>query len=223
MLRPITSYRDDLIEDPRFWGHGYWQYLEARADDDFADGLFHFLGVSSEAANEWLDELALPVREGYFPEVAVTVPLKNGWRAGIVLSCYPEDFAIQQVIVSPEGTLTAISVSGGATESPGLRWEELLPSRIASYRKRQLPRIPLCFSYTCPSGSRRKISPTTSGTGFGNAGNRVGWGFGTLTTSSTGKPSEVSRAVGNGPKGTDGRMMAKAAPAILGRFATRRF
>lgn len=87
-LRSIVVYRHDLIEDPRFWGHVYWQYLEARAGDDFADGLLNFLGVRSQAANEWLDELALPVREGQYAEVAVTVPLKNGWRAGVVLSCY---------------------------------------------------------------------------------------------------------------------------------------
>ncbi len=125
-LLSITVYRNDLVDDPRFWGHVYWRYLEARAGDDFTDGLLHFLGVSSEAANQWLEEIALPVREGYFPEVAVTVPLKNGSRAGVMLSCYLDDFAIQQVIVSPEGTLTVISVSGGATQFPGLRWKELL-------------------------------------------------------------------------------------------------
>ena len=66
-LRPITVYDDDLIDDPRFWSNLYWYYFEARVGDGFADGLLHFLEVTSESAKEWLDILAaLPVPEEHF-------------------------------------------------------------------------------------------------------------------------------------------------------------
>ena len=126
-LRPRRVCRDDLLVDRRFWGQLYTSYLEACQGDHFDDGLDYFLSVSSKAAYDYLEELeASPVGDGHFPEVAVTVPLKNHWRAGVILSYYPEDFEIQEVLVSPEGADTVISVSGGTTWLPGLRWQELL-------------------------------------------------------------------------------------------------
>jgi hypothetical protein len=83
--------------------------------------------VDSEVANDFVDELASsPVGEGFFPEVSITAPLRNGWRAGVILSCYPEDFGIEEILVPPGRSHSVISATGGTTWLPGLRWEELL-------------------------------------------------------------------------------------------------
>lgn len=126
-LKPVVLIRDDLLDDPRFWAQLYWSELEARVGDPFRDGPEYFLGVGAQAANDWLEGLAAsPVGGGCFPEVSVTVPLRNAWRAGVVLSCYPEDFGIEEILVPPGRPPVMLSASAGTTWLPGLRWEELL-------------------------------------------------------------------------------------------------
>jgi hypothetical protein len=126
-LRPTAFRSDELLLDERFWGQLYWSYMESLVGDPFEDGLDYFLSIGSQEANDWIEELeSLRADEGHYPEVSVTVPLRNRWRAGVILSCYPEDFEIQEILVPPRGDHTVISVSGGNTWLPGLRWEELL-------------------------------------------------------------------------------------------------
>ncbi len=126
-MKAWTVSRDDLLDDPRFWALLYEHDLAARAGDNFVDGADYFLDVPSNAVREFFLTLErLPVDAGHYPEVSVTLPLKNQWRVGVVLSLYPEDFEIQDVLVPPGSGHVVIGVNGGNSRLPALRWDELL-------------------------------------------------------------------------------------------------
>ncbi len=126
-MKAMTVSRDDLLDDPRFWALLYESYLETRVGDSFDDGADYFLSVRSNAVRDFFVALeGLPVDAGHYPEISVTLPLKNQWRAGVVLSLYPEDFEIQDVLVPPGSGHVVIGVNGGNSRLPALRWGELL-------------------------------------------------------------------------------------------------
>jgi hypothetical protein len=126
-MQVMTVSRDDLLDDPRFWALLYEYYLAARVGDSFDDGADYFLSVPWNAVREFFLTLErLPVDAGHYPEASVTLPLKNQWRAGVVLRLYPEDFEIQDVLVPPGSGHVVIGVNGGNSRLPALRWDELL-------------------------------------------------------------------------------------------------
>jgi hypothetical protein len=91
-LKPVTRRRDDLLQDPRLWGRLYWSDLESHVGDAFHDGVAYFLGIGSQVANDLLDELESPQSMTHFPKASVTVPLRNGWRAGVIPELLPGGF-----------------------------------------------------------------------------------------------------------------------------------
>jgi hypothetical protein len=126
-MKALTVSRDDLLDDPRFWALLYEHYLAARVGDTFNDGADYFLSVPWNAVRDFFHALErLPVDAGHYPEVSITLPLKNQWRAGVVLRLYPEDFEIQDVLVPPGSGHVVIGVNGGNSRLPALRWDELL-------------------------------------------------------------------------------------------------
>jgi hypothetical protein len=128
MLTPTRFERDDLLDDPRFWALLYEHWVKPRVGDGFEDGERYFFSVRETAVNAFFQKLKKArTPRGSYPEHSVLITLRNGWRIGVVLSLYPEDFAVQDVIEPPTSEERIVfGVNGGNSRLPALRWEELL-------------------------------------------------------------------------------------------------
>ena len=133
-MKPTRYDRNDLLEDTRFWVLLYEQWVKPRVGDGFDDGEEHFFSVGENAVDAFFRDLENHrVPPGSYPEHAVLLSLRNGWRIGVVLSIYPEDFAIHDVVVPMSSDEPiAFDVNGGNFQLPALRWEELLLLQTAA-------------------------------------------------------------------------------------------
>jgi hypothetical protein len=125
--------RDDLLGDVRFWALLYEHWVKPRAGDSFDDGEQYFFSVRESAVQAFFDELqGAPTAAGSYPEYSVLLTLRHRWRIGVVLSMFPEDFEVQDVVGPPSSDeLIVFGVNGGHFRLPALRWEELLLLRDA--------------------------------------------------------------------------------------------
>jgi len=128
VLQPTIIRRDELLDDARFWAIVYEYWLKPRVGDPFDDGEEYFLSVREAAVNEFWRELeSLPVEQGRYPSVSVMLQLRGGWRFGVALSLYPEDFEVQDVTSPPDSDeLVLVGVNGGNSILPAFRWQEVL-------------------------------------------------------------------------------------------------
>jgi hypothetical protein len=124
--------RDNLLDDVRFWALLYEYWVKPRVGDSFDDGEEYFFSVRESAVNAFFRELEGASREASYPEYSVLLTLRRGWRIGVVLSMYPEDFQVQDVVAARSSDeLIVFGVNGGNSQLPALRWEELLVLRDA--------------------------------------------------------------------------------------------
>jgi hypothetical protein len=125
--------RDGLLDDARFWALLYEYWVKPRVGDCFDDGEQYFFSVLESAENAFIRNLeGAAAQDGHYPEYSVLLPLRNGWRVGVVLSMFPGEFEIQDVIASPSSDeLIVFGVNGGNSRLPALRWEEVLMLRDA--------------------------------------------------------------------------------------------
>jgi hypothetical protein len=132
-MHPIRFERDDLLDDARFWALLYQYWVKPRVGDGFDDGEEYFFSVRERAVNAFFRELErVPLRVGSYPEYSVLLTLRNGWRIGVVLSMYPGDFEVQDVVAAPSAEdLIVFGLNGGNSRLPALRWDELLMLRDA--------------------------------------------------------------------------------------------
>jgi hypothetical protein len=132
-MYPMPIERDDLLGDVRFWALLYEYWVKPRVGDSFDDGEQYFFSVRENAVNAFFRELeGAPTEAGSYPEYSVLLTLRNGWRIGVVLSMYPEDFAVLDAVRPPSSDeLIVFGVNGGNSQLPALRWEELLIIRDA--------------------------------------------------------------------------------------------
>jgi hypothetical protein len=132
-LNPTRFERDDLLDDARFWALLYEYWVKPRVGDRFEDGERYFFGVRESDVNALFHKLEKArTPQEHYPEYSVLLTLRNGWRIGVVLSMYPEDFEIQDVVARPASDeLIVFGVNGGNSRLPALRWEELLELREA--------------------------------------------------------------------------------------------
>ena len=128
VLNPTRFQRDDLLDDPRFWALLYEYWVQARVGDNFDDGEQYFFSVPQNSEAAFFHDLeAASTGHDQYPEHAVLLTLRNGWRVGVVLSMWPQDFEIQDVFAAPSSDeLIVFGVNGGNSRLPALRWEELL-------------------------------------------------------------------------------------------------
>jgi hypothetical protein len=133
-VTPTRFKRDGLLDDARFWALLYEAWVKPRVGDTFDDGEQYFLSVRESAVNDFVRHLeGTPTQDGQHPEYSVLLPLRNGWRVGVVLSMYPQDFEIQDVVWPPSADERIVfGVNGGNSRLPALRWEELLMLRDAA-------------------------------------------------------------------------------------------
>jgi hypothetical protein len=94
----------------------------------FDDGERYFFSVSENEVDAFFRKLEnTECQPDHYPAHSVLLSLRNGWRIGVVLSMFPEDFEIQDVVASPSSDeLIVFGVNGGNSRLPAMRWEELL-------------------------------------------------------------------------------------------------
>jgi hypothetical protein len=130
-MKPRLISRDDLLSDARFWAIVYESWVEAYVGDPFEDGAEYFLSVSGERVEAFWHELErVPLGPEEYPDYSVLFELSSGRKVGIVLSFYPEDFQVQDVVVLPGSSEPVVfGINGGNCRLPALRWDELLALR----------------------------------------------------------------------------------------------
>lgn len=136
-VKPTCFERNDLLDDAQFWAILYQYWVKPRVGDTFDDGEQHFFLIRESTVNAFFRQLensrTQPI---HYPDLSVLLTLRNGWRIGVVLSMYPEDFEIQYVVAGPSSDeLIVFGVNGGNSRLPALRWEELLVLRDAVVSK----------------------------------------------------------------------------------------
>jgi hypothetical protein len=132
-VNPNRVERDDLLDDARFWALLYEFWVKPRVGDSFDDGEQYFFSVRESAVGSFFHRLeGARTEHRHYPEYSVLLRLRNDWRIGVVLSMYPEDFEIQEVVAPPSADeLIVLGVNGGHSRLPALCWEELLMLRDA--------------------------------------------------------------------------------------------
>ncbi len=132
-MNPTRFEREDLLDDARFWALLYESWVKPRVGDSFEDGEQYCFSIRESAVNAFFRKLEKTrTQRGHYPEHSVLLTLWNGWRIGVVLSMYPEDFEIHDVVAPPSSDERVIfGVNGGHWRLPALRWDELLLLRDA--------------------------------------------------------------------------------------------
>jgi hypothetical protein len=130
-VNPQRIEREDLLDDARFWALLYEHWVKPCVGDKFEDGDQYFFGVRETAVTALFEQLQnVPTAPNIYPEYSVLLPLRSGWRVGVVLSMYPDDFEVQDVVAPPSSDeLIVFGVNGGNSRLLALRWQELLMLR----------------------------------------------------------------------------------------------
>ncbi len=154
-MNPIRRFeRDDLLDDVRFWALLYEHWVKPRVGDNFDDGEQYFFSVRESAVNAFFQKLeGNRTQRDHYPEYSVLIPLRKGWRIGVVLRMYPESFEMQYVVAPPSSDeRIVVGVASGNSRLPAFRWEELLmvsdavkPSKLAVKAKAKLLLFPSVF------------------------------------------------------------------------------
>ncbi len=154
-MNPTRFERDDLLDDARFWALLYEHWVKPRVGDSFEEGEQYFFSVRESAVNAFFQKLqGARTKRDHYPQYSVLLPLRKGWRIGVVLSMYhPDDFQIQYVVAPPSSDeLIVVGVTAGNFQLPAFRWEELLvvrdavkPSKLAVKAKATLLLFPSVY------------------------------------------------------------------------------
>ena len=132
-MNPIRYERDDWLDDTCFWAYLYQHWVKPRVGDGFCDGEQFFFGVREKVVNSFFRKHeGASTGAASYGEYSVLLTLRNRWRIGVVVSMYPEDCNIHDVVVPPTSDeRIVIGVNDGNSKLPALRWEELLMLRDA--------------------------------------------------------------------------------------------
>lgn len=158
IMNPKRTDRDDLLDDAHFWALMYEYWVQARVGDKFKEGYRYFFSISEKEMKAFFHDLErTPVPDGHYPELCVLLPLRNRWRVGVVLSLYPEDFNVEDVVAPrASGEHVVFGVNGGHPWLPALRWDEILSLRDSVEPQEPLMRariVLLMFPCVCLSSA----------------------------------------------------------------------